>query len=70
MKKILLKMSILFLAAASCLFGGQISSAQESELWRKDWQKFGEAIAPYARDVRSRSFPAVEHVYPMRRKGP
>ena len=49
MKKILLKISILFLAAASCLSGGHISSAQESELWRKDWQKFGEAIAPYAR---------------------
>jgi len=49
MEKILLKISILFLAAAGCLFGGQISSAQEQELWRKDWQKFGEAIAPYAR---------------------
>jgi len=49
MKKIFLKLSILFLAAASCLFGGQISSAHESELWRKDWQKFGEAIASYAK---------------------
>jgi hypothetical protein len=49
MKKILFTISILFLASASCLFGEQVSSAQESEVWRKDWQKFGEAVAPYAR---------------------
>ena len=47
---ILLKVSCLFLTVASCLLAGQRSSGQEQELWRKDWQKFGEAIAPYARE--------------------
>ena len=49
MEKMLLKIAMLFLAAAGCLFGGQICSAQESGQWRKDWKRFGEAIAPYAR---------------------
>jgi hypothetical protein len=49
MEKMLLKVSIMLLTAACCLFGGQVGSAQESEPWQKDWQKFGEAIAPYAR---------------------
>ena len=49
MQKILLKVSIYFLVAICCLFAGRISPAQESEPWRKDWQKFGEAVAPYAR---------------------
>ena len=44
----LLKVSIMLLAAAWCLSGRQVGSAQESEQWQKDWQKFGEAIAPYA----------------------
>ncbi len=46
---VLLKISVVLLTVASYLCGGQISSAQEREPWRKDWQKFGEAIAPYAR---------------------
>jgi hypothetical protein len=49
MGKFLLKLSITFLAAACCLCGARASSAQESEPWRKDWLKFGEAVAPYAR---------------------
>lgn len=50
MVKILLKVSCLFLTVGSCLLAGQRSSGQEQELWRNDWQKFGEAIAPYARE--------------------
>ena len=50
MVRILLKVSCLFLVVASCLLAVQSSSAQEQELWRKDWQKFGEAIAPYGRE--------------------
>jgi len=42
------KVSVLILAA-SCLFAGQSTSSQEQELWRTDWVKFGEAIAPYAK---------------------
>lgn len=49
MEKILLRTSFLFLAVAGCLFVGQRGFGQEQELWRKDWQKFGEAIAPYAK---------------------
>jgi hypothetical protein len=49
MGKGFLKMSFLLLAAG-CLFAGQSSSGQERELWRTDWLKFGEAIAPYARE--------------------
>jgi hypothetical protein len=47
MGKRFLKVSVLLLLAG-CLFGGQSSSGQEQELWRTDWLKFGEAIAPYA----------------------
>ncbi len=50
MVKILLKASCLFLTAACCLLGGNSSLGQEQEHWRKDWQKFGEAIAPYGRE--------------------
>lgn len=42
------KVSVLFLIAG-CLFAGPSSSGQEQELWRTDWLKFGEAIAPYAK---------------------
>jgi hypothetical protein len=49
MGRMLLRISILLAAVSGCLLGGQISSAQERELWRKDWQEFGVAIAPYAR---------------------
>lgn len=42
------KVSVLLLVAG-CLFAGQSSSGQEQELWRTDWLKFGEAIAPYAK---------------------
>ncbi|HEX6188042.1 MAG TPA: hypothetical protein VFZ40_08170 [Pyrinomonadaceae bacterium] len=42
------KVSLLFLIAG-CLFAGPSSSGQEQELWRTDWLKFGEAIAPYAK---------------------
>lgn len=42
------KVSVLLLVAG-CLFVGQSSSGQEQELWRTDWLKFGEAIAPYAK---------------------
>jgi hypothetical protein len=37
------------LLVAGCLLPGQSSSGQEQELWRTDWLKFGEAIAPYAK---------------------
>lgn len=50
MEMSLREISILFLVAVGCFFGWQLSFAQERELWRKDWQKFGEAIAPYARE--------------------
>ena len=48
MRKRFFKVSVLLLVAG-CLFAGQSSSAQEQELWRTDWLKFGEAIAPYAK---------------------
>lgn len=48
MRKRLLKVSVLLLAT-SCLFVGQRSFGQEQALWRTDWVKFGEAIAPYAK---------------------
>lgn len=47
MGKRFFKISVLLLVAG-CLFAGPSSSAQEKELWRTDWMKFGEAIAPYA----------------------
>ena len=50
MVKTLLKVSCLFLTVASCLLAGPRSYGQEQEPWRNDWQKFGEAIAPYARE--------------------
>lgn len=37
------------LLVAGCLFAGQSSFGQEQEPWRTDWVKFGEAIAPYAK---------------------
>ena len=49
MVKIILKASCLFLIAAGCLLAGHSSFGQEQEPWRKDWQKFGEAIAPYGK---------------------
>ena len=48
MGKRFFKISVLLLVAG-CLFAGQSSSGQEKELWRTDWVKFGEAIAPYAK---------------------
>lgn len=42
------RVSVLLLVTG-CLFAGQNSSGQEQELWRTDWVKFGEAIAPYAK---------------------
>lgn len=48
MGKRFFKVSVLLLVAG-CLFAGQSSSGQEQELWRTDWVKFGEAIAPYAK---------------------
>ena len=42
------RVSVLLLIAG-CLLAGQSSSGQEQELWRTDWLKFGEAIAPYAK---------------------
>ena len=48
MRKRFFKVSVLLLVAG-CLFAGQSSSGQEQELWRTDWLKFGEAIAPYAK---------------------
>ena len=48
MRKRFFRVSVLILAAG-CLFAGQSGSGQEQELWRTDWVKFGEAIAPYAK---------------------
>lgn len=48
MGKRFFKVSILLLAAG-WLFAGPSSSGQQQELWRTDWLKFGEAIAPYAK---------------------
>ena len=42
------KVSVL-LFVAGCVFAAQNSSGQEQEPWRTDWLKFGEAIAPYAK---------------------
>lgn len=50
MEEIILKRALLLLAVFGCMFIAQASSGQEREPWRSDWQKFGEAIAPYARD--------------------
>src|SRR6185503_11388327 len=50
MVKTFLKASCLLLTVAGFLLAGQSSSGQEQELWRNDWQKFGEAIAPYAKE--------------------
>jgi hypothetical protein len=50
MKRVLLRSAFFFLAAVGCLFVGHSSSGQEREPWRTDWLKFGEALAPYARD--------------------
>ena len=49
MGKRFFKASVLLLVAG-CLFAGPSSSGQEQELWRTDWLKFGEAIAPYAKE--------------------
>ena len=48
MRKRFFKISVL-LVVAGCLFAGQSSLGQEKELWRTDWLKFGDAIAPYAK---------------------
>lgn len=48
MKSILLKKLALFITLAVCMFMAKDNYAQEQEPWQKDWQKFGEAIAPYA----------------------
>ena len=40
---------LVLLLAAGCLFAGQSSLGQEQEPWRTDWVKFGQAIAPYAK---------------------
>jgi len=47
----ILKLSFLLMALAGSLFTAPDAFGQEQEEpWRKDWQKFGEAIAPYARE--------------------
>ncbi len=40
---------LVLLLVAGCLCAGQNSFGQEQEPWRTDWVKFGEAIAPYAK---------------------
>ena len=50
MNKVRVKELFLLLAAVACLASSQAASGQEQEPWQKDWQKFGEAIAPYARE--------------------
>lgn len=40
----------LLLAAVACLAPGWAVSGQEQEAWQKDWLKFAEAVAPYARE--------------------
>jgi len=40
----------LVLVAIACLASGGTVSGQEQKAWQKDWQKFAEAIAPYARE--------------------
>ena len=65
MGKRFFKVSVLFLITG-CLFAGQSSSGQEQELWRTDWLKFGEAIAPYAKQgalERKGNFSEFNHIF-------
>jgi hypothetical protein len=50
MKKIGMKLLFLLLVVVSGLAFGRSVSSQEPEPWQKDWRKFGEIIAPYARE--------------------
>ena len=49
MKRYRLKELSLLLAAVACLAPGRAVFGQEREAWQKDWLKFAEAVAPYAR---------------------
>ena len=44
------KRLFLLLAALACLVPGRAVLGQAREAWQKDWQKFAEALAPFARE--------------------
>ena len=48
MTKTWVKELFLLSAVVACLGVSQVAAGQEQDAWQKDWQKFGEAIAPYA----------------------
>src|SRR5678816_4726793 len=48
MYKVRVKELFLLSAVVACLVLNQAAFGQEHEAWQKDWQKFGEAVAPYA----------------------
>lgn len=50
MNMIRVKEWFLLLVAIACFFQGGAVSGQEPKAWQKDWQKFAEAVAPYARE--------------------
>ena len=54
----------------------EVDEAYRAEQLQKLWKRYGElgpsieaAVAGYAAEVRGRTFPGPEHVYPMRTKG-
>lgn len=48
--KVQTKVLFLLLASVVCLAFSKSITSQSQEPWQKDWLKFGEAIAPYARE--------------------
>ena len=49
MNTVRVKALLLLMAAIACLAPGRAASGQGQQAWQKDWQKFAEALAPYAR---------------------
>jgi hypothetical protein len=50
MNRVRVKAMFLLMAAIACLAPGRAAFGQGREAWQKDWQKFAEAVAPYARE--------------------
>ena len=50
MNKVRAKVLFVLLVAVACLASGQTAYSQDYASWQRDWLKFGEAIAPYARE--------------------
>ena len=49
MYRVRVKVLSLVMAVIACLAPGRAAFGQGREAWQKDWQKFAEALAPYAR---------------------